>query len=70
MSKTNPTYIKHRKRCRRRTGALLELRLRLCLWLKPKQDCRSCCLFCRYFDDNCRWEVESYDDKTIERRKS
>lgn len=34
-----------------------ELRLRLCLWIKPKTDCHSCCLTCRHFND-CRWEVE------------
>ena len=40
---------------------LYELRLRLCLWLKPKADCHCCCLICKHFD-NCRWEIEQDAD--------
>lgn len=40
---------------------LYELRLRLCLWLKPKADCHCCCLICKYFD-NCRWEIKQDAD--------
>lgn len=37
---------------------LHNLRLRACLWLKPKSDCCYCCLWCKWFD-SCRSEVES-----------
>lgn len=37
---------------------LHDLRLRACLWLKPKSDCCYCCLWCKWFD-SCRSEVES-----------
>ena len=36
---------------------LYEFRLRLCLWIKPKSACRSCCLFCEGFS-RCRLEIE------------
>lgn len=35
---------------------IYNLRLRLCLWLLPKNDCHSCCLTCKYFS-LCRNEV-------------
>lgn len=35
---------------------IYNLRLRLCLWLLPKKDCRSCCLTCKYFS-LCRNEI-------------